>query len=634
MTALALKGPGHVAEPRVRPEAGLPRGVAGRPGAVLPDPPGSVTVMDSHSIHRTQKGGSTVVTTTRGAIVLVLLGAFAAGCGGGGGASDKVVASAGDIVVTLADFQNAYNLITVDARPDLSTLEARRSFANDLVNQQILLREGERLGESNLEFVEEQVDQVREQKMLEALHRDEVEGKVEVLGSDVRELYDHRKNNIKVRHILVDTVERAKAIRNEIESGAITFEAAAEKYSMDQSTRLKGGYLGEVRWARTVPEFQKVAFELEPGELSEPVPSSFGVHLIRVDERVPVDQGDFEAVRVGLRPEVRRDLEAGRKAEFLSELEKKAGLVYHDDAFEVLLSSMAEFAKQDIDTIPGPDRYIPDLTPEQQAMSLVSFSGREWTIADHIAWLRDRPSPARPMARIPLVGMKEYVRTAEVANELLVAEAEARGYGDRPDVKAAARRTREQFLVEMVHGRFIQQADVPHEEIVAIYDSTCAADPEAFTIPDRADMLIIIQNEKGEGVIRDALARLAAGENEAKVVRDCSRDPKTATNDGKTGLVPRGTFSPKIEEFAFNPDLVGKGWQGPVFAANGVAAVKVLDFQPSRRARVDEVEPEMTRQLATARGEEAFEKWLQEQRATRGVEIHDDVLELYDQPIT
>jgi len=574
------------------------------------------------------------VTTTRGVIVLAALGAFLTGCGGGGGVSDKVVATAGDIVVTLADFQNAYNAITVEARPDISTLEARRSFANDLVNQQILLGAADRLDPAQTQFVDDQEALTRREKMLDALFRDEVEQKVEVLSSDVKDMYDHRQTNIKVRHILVESVDQARQIRQDIESGAISFEDAAAKYSMDLSNRTRGGYLGEVRWTRTTPEFQKVAFELEPGVVSDPVSTSYGVHLIRVDERVSVDLGDFESVRVTLRPEVRRDLEAGRRAEYLAELEKNANLTFHDDAFEVLLAAMAEFEKQDIDTIPGADRFLPVLTPAQEQMSLASFSGREYTIADHIAWLRNRPAPARPQARIPLVGMKEYVRTAELAEILLLGEAERLGYGDRPEVATAARRKRESMLIELVHARFIQQADVPHEDVVAIYDSTCAANPEAFMIPDRVEMLIIIQDQNGEGVIRDALVRLAKGEDEAKVVRDCSLDPKTASRDGNTGLVPRGTFSPKIEEFAFDPALVGKGWQGPVFAANGVAAVKVLKFEPSRRARLDEVEQEMTRQLANARGEEAFEKWLREQREKRGVEIHDDVLELYGQPIS
>ncbi len=73
------------------------------------------------------------------------------------------------------------------------------------------------------------------------------------------------------------------AIRADIMSGKTTFEQAAEANNPD-STRAKGGSLGVFMRGEMVPSFDKVVFSLKQGEISEPVKTQFGWHLIRVDK--------------------------------------------------------------------------------------------------------------------------------------------------------------------------------------------------------------------------------------------------------------------------------------------------------------------------------------------------------------
>ncbi|HMB69604.1 MAG TPA: peptidylprolyl isomerase, partial [bacterium] len=457
------------------------------------------------------------MTRTRGVIIFAATLAFLVGCGGGGGGQQKIVAKAGDIEITMADFQNAYHQISENNRPDISTLEGKRSFANDLLNQRILLSEAERIDATSDPTVAAQMASVREQQMLSLLYRDEVENKVDVLGADVKKYYDNRKTNVRASHILVDTVEEAQRIRQEIESGAISFEDAAAKYSLDHGTKGDGGELGELRWSATVPAFQVAAFELEPGVLSQPVETQFGVHLIKVHERIPVELGDFESVRISLRPSVRRDLEAARMKEFVDGLAEEANLRFHDDALRVLLEGMEGFSAQDPDSVAPSERYVPQLTPEQQGMVVASWDGGEWKISDHLAWLRGQPANARPVDVIPFGGLRELIRSTQVQTRLVLREAEKLGYAEREEVVAAANRAAESLMLDMIHSRFIQQADVPEEDVRALYDSTLTVDPDAFMIPERVDMLIIVQSD--EAPVRDALKRLARGEDENAVIQ-------------------------------------------------------------------------------------------------------------------
>ncbi len=568
----------------------------------------------------------------RGAIVLAVAGALLVGCGGGGGNDGKVVARAGDLEITLSEFHDAYTKITVGNRPDISTLEGRRGFANDLVNQRILVTEAERTGGITDPNVAVQLERNRDQEVLKLLYREEVERKVDVLGADVQELYDKRAKNVKASHILVDTVEDAARIREEIVSGAISFEDAVAKYSMDQGTRRTDGSLGEIMWNRTIPAFQAKAFEQEPGQISEPLETSFGVHLVRVDEIVDVEQAPIEDMRVPLRNEVRNYLERERMNEFVAELEARENLTWNEDGLEKLLTAMEEFATMEIDTIPEPEHFIPVVPQEEmESTVLATFGDESWTMDRHVAWLRQQPPSQRPLRRIPLNGMKELIRTSQIQTELLKRECERRGYYERPEIVEKVRRLEEQILVELFHARFLQEADVPPEDVQAVYDSTLVQDPDAFMIPERVEMVIIPQ--ASHKPVEDALALLRSGVPEEEVVQQFSLDPITRARSGNTGLVPRGTWAPKIEDVAFS-GVVGQGWLGPIESATGIAAIKVLKHEQPRTATFDEMRDAMTRQMANARGEVAFEEWLQNKRDEMNIEIFDEVLELYDQPIS
>lgn len=90
--------------------------------------------------------------------------------------------------------------------------------------------------------------------------------------------------------------ERAKALRADIEAGRITFEDAALKYSVGPS-RLEKGDIGFFpRMGVMQEEFAKAAFALEPGEISQPVSTPFGVHLIRVTDSKPGNRQWTQAV--------------------------------------------------------------------------------------------------------------------------------------------------------------------------------------------------------------------------------------------------------------------------------------------------------------------------------------------------
>lgn len=89
---------------------------------------------------------------------------------------------------------------------------------------------------------------------------------------------------VRASHILVKTRPEAVKIRKEIVNGDISFEDAAEKYSLCPSS-VNGGDLGYFKRGQMVQPFSDVVFDLKVGQISDPVGTKFGWHLIKVVDK-------------------------------------------------------------------------------------------------------------------------------------------------------------------------------------------------------------------------------------------------------------------------------------------------------------------------------------------------------------
>ena len=126
---------------------------------------------------------------------------------------------------------------------------------------------------------------------------------------------------------------RAERLRAEITGGA-KFEDVAKRESSDSASALQGGDLGRGVKGRFVPEFDNAAYALAVGEISQPVMTPFGFHIIRVDEK----KGDTLAVRHILVPIQQSDSSAARTDHLADEVAKVAGSSEDPKSFDQAVS--------------------------------------------------------------------------------------------------------------------------------------------------------------------------------------------------------------------------------------------------------------------------------------------------------
>jgi parvulin-like peptidyl-prolyl isomerase len=132
---------------------------------------------------------------------------------------------------------------------------------------------------------------------------------VKVTDSEVSDYYNSHKADYKVaasrdvRHILVAKKALADDLHSQLENGG-NFAALAKKNSTDPGSKQNGGKL-TVRKGETVPEFDKVAFELKKNELSAPVKTQYGYHIIEALSDVkPPSQTPLKDVKEQIRQQL------------------------------------------------------------------------------------------------------------------------------------------------------------------------------------------------------------------------------------------------------------------------------------------------------------------------------------------
>lgn len=240
-----------------------------------------------HKILKTLAAALLVGTALGFAPVAALAQDAAAPAAAAPAAPETVVATIGDQTITEADLSFAAE----DLQQELQQVppEERRAFlVTVLIDMKVMAKAAKAAGMADTDLFKRRLQYLEER----SLRRDYFTQKVAaaVTEETVKAAYDQFVKDFKpveevhARHILVATEDEAKAVKAELDGGK-PFEVLAMEKTTDPSGKQNGGDLGFFSKGMMVPEFEAVAFTLEPGKISDPVQSQFGWHIIKVEEK-------------------------------------------------------------------------------------------------------------------------------------------------------------------------------------------------------------------------------------------------------------------------------------------------------------------------------------------------------------
>ena len=201
----------------------------------------------------------------------------------------KILATVGEKEITNLDVENALKSLDPYQAMHFQTEEGKKQLLEDLVNQELFYMQAKEDQLHNDEDFKAEMKKI-EENMLKQYAINKVLSNVTLTEEEKKAFFEANKSKFNkpesasAKHILVDSEELANDILNKINNNEMTFEAAASAHSICPS-KDAGGDLGTFTRGQMVPEFEDATFAMNVGDVSEPVKTQFGYHLIKLEAK-------------------------------------------------------------------------------------------------------------------------------------------------------------------------------------------------------------------------------------------------------------------------------------------------------------------------------------------------------------
>ena len=242
--------------------------------------------------------------------------------------ADTVVAKVNGQAITEADMRYAENELGAELA-NLPPEVKRRALAEYLIDNALFANAAEGAKLSATPEYEQQMGYLKRRVLRELYFNKTLKDTIK--EDEAKKIYADRvaqlkpEEEIAASHILVDSEDKAKELHAKIAAGA-DFAQVAKENSTDTGSKDQGGSLGYFGRGQMVPEFEAAAFKLEKGQISDPVHTSFGWHIIRVDDRRKKEPPTYAAVK----ETIMNSLVVRKAQDAANEMRGKAQIEYVD----------------------------------------------------------------------------------------------------------------------------------------------------------------------------------------------------------------------------------------------------------------------------------------------------------------
>jgi len=548
-------------------------------------------------------------------LTLIMIIAIAAGCSKKAG---DVVAKVGDREIMMQDIDNFIDRSGLRFVSADKELELKRSLLDTLINQQLLIIGAYEHNLENQEEVLKVVDGEKDKFLLDVLFEDKILSRATPSEAEIKDWYSKMGQEIKASHILVKTEDEAREIIAELKNGA-NFEELAVSKSIDPSAQRNQGDLGWFTWGAMVDNFQEAAYKMKPGEISAPVKSEFGYHIIKVVDRRDVEHRlSYAESKANIKNLITERRKRTLMREYADELKKKYPITVEKPTCEFVLNKLEYLYP---DTIGNRPRWRNNIDPQQldkdeRALPIGRYDGGQLTLGEYITNLQRIPPQYQP-------DFDKYDSLSELIFQMsfmniLTLEAKASKLESSDKYINSLTKFKEKAMADVMRFDSIPYAvDINDGEIQEYYDTHL----DEFTTPLRFHLYEIRLDDKGMALkYKSTINNLTAFKNIA--ARE-TLNPGKKQVSGDLGLVIHDQY-PDLFEAA--ESLKSGKIAGPVQIAGKWSIVwvaerlepEVQDFDLAKRRIIDEV--------TRAKGDELYDQWIDNMKKRINVQINEDVL--------
>ena len=552
--------------------------------------------------------------------ILLLLGigfVMAGLIGGCGSAGENTMAVVNDYEITTDEFHNFFPEDRFSFASAQEEFDAKRSALDSVVISRMLIQAAYEKGMDKTEELARVVLASKDKFLLDILYQREIAAKSEPTDAEIQDFFNRMDTKIRLKHILVSDPDTAQMIFDRLADGE-AFEKLAYEYSVFPSAKKDKGDLGYITWGMMVDEVQEVAFNMEVGELSPPIKSFMGYHIVEVSDRAPNDAiTSFEDMKEGLRREITGLNSYRHTRELVEELKDSYPIRIEKTTCEYLLHKREQmYPPQILVTLPRSDFDQEQLDRNEKELILASWDGGQMTLIQYLTKLQSLPMYVRP-------DLDNYDSLAAtvfllVREEVMAMEARRRGYESDPEMIAKLRLFKELNMAELMRADSIPRPPDPDEAMIRkFYDDN----PELFTTPAKVHVYeILLRDEMKANQLKQRIKFLAEFKERAMEITE---RPGRRNTGGDLGQITDH----------FYPEIFAAAWETPIGSIGGPV---VDDGKYSIFWVEDKIEPSLKDYLGSKRAirdqivrdddRAAFEAWIEDRRGSTSIEINDDAI--------
>ena len=208
--------------------------------------------------------------------------------------------------ITIKDFRLFYEL-DPNFGIDTTGYAALLDELNKFMDQKLSYRKAQQTGLTRDSLFIRAKKWEQQQAMLRQLYREKVEKQIEITKQELRDAFVKYNIELHVRHLFARDPEQAQKLYDQLQAGT-SFEALAPRVFDDTSLAANGGDLGWIKAGDLDDNFAEAALELDKNEISKPVQTQWGYHIIQLLDRkdqVMLSETEFDAQKESLRKKIK-----------------------------------------------------------------------------------------------------------------------------------------------------------------------------------------------------------------------------------------------------------------------------------------------------------------------------------------
>ena len=384
-----------------------------------------------------------------------------------------IVWAAKPVEITSRELQESF-LLRPKFPASLKGKAALEAHLNGMVRYKYLAWAGEEQGLGQSDQVRDRLRWVREQAMREQLLKREVRDAIQVSEEELRRAFLKRRRFIHGRHLYVQSLEEAQLWQARLQQG-LSFEDAAQAVyaGLDEDMARTGGRLAPFTWGDMDAHFEAAAWALEPGELSQPVASRWGYHIIRLDSihlDPMITEVDFNQDRQKVEALLRQRKEDSLSTAFVAKVMKGLEVRVKAESFNLIVQQARQASRRRSGSLPphnplseGEWAAVAQSLQQRAEQPFVLYRGGRWTIADFINRFQAIPPLYRPHPQNPQLFEQELRNM--IRDDFLTRRAEKLGLRDDPYVIDRVAQARQDLMAAAMAQRLAGAVTVSDDQV-------------------------------------------------------------------------------------------------------------------------------------------------------------------------